>query len=246
MIGNDAFQEADITGITRPITKHNYLVQDINDLARIIKEAFYIASTGRPGPGPDRRPVDMSEGEDQVFLSGRRSSLRGYKPVYEGHPAQIKKACQAHREREAAGHLCRRRRHHLQRLRRSCGTSRSKTGIPVTTTLLGLGAFPRPTPCALEMLGMHGTCYANHAVHESDLLIAVGARFDDRVTGKIAEFVPNAKVIHIDIDPASVSKNVRRGRAHRRRRASSVLQRDHQERSSRRRSTEWLEHDDDR
>jgi acetolactate synthase I/II/III large subunit len=205
-IGNDAFQEVDITGITRPITKHNYLVQDINDLARIIKEAFYIASTGRPGPVLIDVPVDISNGEHK-FLYPETVSLRGYKPVYEGHPGQIKKACQLIENAKrpviyaGGGVVISNATHELRDLVK-------KTGIPVTTTLLGLGAYPETDPLALEMLGMHGTYYANHAVNESDLLIAIGARFDDRVTGKIAEFIPNAKVIHIDIDPASVSKNV--------------------------------------
>ncbi|MBP6991799.1 MAG: biosynthetic-type acetolactate synthase large subunit [Spirochaetes bacterium] len=205
-IGNDAFQEVDITGITRPITKHNYLVQDIKDLARIIKEAFYIASTGRPGPVLIDVPVDISNGEHK-FLYPETVNLRGYKPVYEGHPGQIKKACQlvAASKRPviyAGGGVV------ISNATKELREFVKKTGIPVTTTLLGLGAFPETDPLALEMLGMHGTYYANHAVNESDLLIAVGARFDDRVTGKIAEFIPNAKVIHIDIDPASVSKNV--------------------------------------
>ncbi len=205
-IGNDAFQEVDITGITRPITKHNYLVQDIRDLARIIKEAFYIASTGRPGPVLIDVPVDISNGEYK-FLYPETINLRGYKPVYEGHPGQVKKACQliASSKRPviyAGGGVV------ISNATKELREFVKKTGIPVTTTLLGLGAFPETDPLALEMLGMHGTYYANHAVNESDLLIAIGARFDDRVTGKIAEFIPNAKVIHIDIDPASVSKNV--------------------------------------
>jgi acetolactate synthase I/II/III large subunit len=205
-IGNDAFQEVDITGITRPITKHNYLVQDIRDLARIIKEAFYIAATGRPGPVLIDVPVDISNGEHK-FLYPETVSLRGYKPVYEGHPNQIKKACQLIENAKrpviyAGGGVV------ISNATKELHEFVKKTGIPVTTTLLGLGSYPETDPLALEMLGMHGTYYANHAVNESDLLIAIGARFDDRVTGKIAEFIPNAKVIHVDIDPASVSKNV--------------------------------------
>ena len=206
MIGNDAFQEVDITGVTRPITKHNYLVQDIKDLSRIIREAFHIAATGRPGPVLIDVPVDISKSEYK-FSYPEKVSIRGYKPVYEGHPNQIKKAC---RLIEAAkkpviysgGGVV---------ISNAAGELREfvkKTGIPVTTTLLGMGAFPETDPLSLEMLGMHGTYYSNQAVHDSDLLIAIGARFDDRVTGKITEFIPNAKVIHIDIDPASVSKNV--------------------------------------
>ena len=205
-IGNDAFQEVDITGITRPITKHNYLVQDIKDLSRIIREAFYIASTGRPGPVLIDVPVDISNAEHR-FAYPEHVVLRGYKPVYEGHPGQIKKACGLieHAKRPviyAGGGVV------ISNASKELREFVKKTQIPVTTTLLGLGVYPETDPLALEMLGMHGTYYANHAVNESDLLIAVGARFDDRVTGKIAEFIPNAKVIHIDIDPASVSKNI--------------------------------------
>jgi acetolactate synthase I/II/III large subunit len=206
MIGNDAFQEVDVTGITRPITKHNYLVQDIKDLARIIKEAFHIATTGRPGPVIIDVPVDISN-STYNFSYPDKVNIRGYKPVYEGHPVQIKKACSLIASSKkpviyAGGGVV---------ISNASGELRKfvkKTKIPVTTTLLGLGIYPETDPLSLEMLGMHGTYYANHAVHESDLLIAIGARFDDRVTGKITHFIPNARVIHIDIDPASVSKNV--------------------------------------
>jgi acetolactate synthase-1/2/3 large subunit len=206
MIGNDAFQEADITGITRPITKHNYLIQDINDLARTIKEAFYIASTGRPGPVLIDVPVDISKSETN-FHYPEKVNLRGYKPVYEGHAGQIKKACALIASAKqpviyAGGGVI------LSDASKELRTFIKKTGIPVTMTLLGLGAYPGTDPLSLGMLGMHGTYYANHAVNESDLLIAIGARFDDRVTGDISKFIPKAKVIHIDIDPASVSKNV--------------------------------------
>jgi len=206
MIGNDAFQEADITGITRPITKHNFLVTDIADLARTIKEAFYIASTGRPGPVLVDIPVNISNAEME-FEYPESVEIRSYKPNYKGHPMQIKKACEliAHSKRPviyAGGGVI------ISGATDELRALVKKTGIPVTTTLLGLGAYPETDDIALGMLGMHGTYYANNAVHESDLLIAVGARFDDRVTGKISEFIPHAKVIHIDIDPASVSKNV--------------------------------------
>ncbi|MDA3901610.1 MAG: biosynthetic-type acetolactate synthase large subunit [Spirochaetes bacterium] len=206
MIGNDAFQEADVTGITRPVTKHNYLVQDIHDLARIIKEAFYIATTGRPGPVLIDIPVNISN-TDCEYNYEKPVDLRGYKPVYEGHPVQIKKAAKMISEAKkpviySGGGVI------LGNASKELTEFAKKTGIPVTTTLLGLGAFPETDELSLEMLGMHGTYYANHAVNESDLLIAIGARFDDRVTGKIAQFIPNARVIHIDIDPASVSKNV--------------------------------------
>jgi acetolactate synthase-1/2/3 large subunit len=205
-IGNDAFQEVDITGITRPITKHNYLVQDVKDLARVIKEAFYIASTGRPGPVLIDVPVDISNAEHK-FSYPEAAHLRGYKPVYEGHSGQIKKACEviAGSKRPviyAGGGVV------ISNASKELREFAHKTKIPVTTTLLGLGVFPETDPLSLEMLGMHGTYYANHAVNESDLLITVGARFDDRVTGDITQFIPHAKVIHIDIDPASVSKTV--------------------------------------
>jgi acetolactate synthase-1/2/3 large subunit len=205
-IGNDAFQEVDSIGITRPITKHGYLVQDIKDLARIIKEAFYIASTGRPGPVLIDVPVDISNGEHK-FSYPETIHLRGYKPVYEGHQGQIKKACGLIENARrpviyAGGGVV------ISNASNELREFVHKTGIPITTTLLGLGVFPETDPLSLEMLGMHGTYYANHAVNESDLLIAVGARFDDRVTGNISDFIPNAKVIHIDIDPASVSKTV--------------------------------------
>ncbi|HRX15825.1 MAG TPA: biosynthetic-type acetolactate synthase large subunit [Spirochaetota bacterium] len=206
MIGNDAFQEADVTGITRPVTKHNYLVQDIHDLARVIKEAFYIATTGRPGPVLIDIPVNISNA-DCEYDYDKPVDIRGYKPVYEGHPMQIKKAAQMIKKSKrpviySGGGVI------LGDASKELTEFARKTGIPVTTTLLGLGAFPETDELSLEMLGMHGTYYANHTVNESDLLIAVGARFDDRVTGKISDFIPNAKVIHIDIDPASVSKNV--------------------------------------
>jgi acetolactate synthase I/II/III large subunit len=206
MIGNDAFQEADITGITRPITKHNYLIQDIDDLARTIKEAFYIASTGRPGPVLIDVPVDISKSETD-FHYPDKVDIPGYKPVYEGHVGQIKKACELIASSKkpvvySGGGVM------LSNASKELRAFIKKTGIPITTTLLGLGAFPETDPLSLGMLGMHGTYYANQAVHESDLLIAIGARFDDRVTGDIKTFIPKAKVIHIDIDPASVSKNV--------------------------------------
>jgi len=206
LIGNDAFQEVDIIGITRPITKHNYLVQDIKDLAKIIKEAFHIASTGRPGPVVIDVPVDISNSMHN-FEYPSTVSIRGYKPTYDGHTGQISKACKLIEASKkpiiyAGGGIV---------ISNSSDELREfvkKTGIPVTTTLLGMGVYPETDNLSMNMLGMHGTYYANYAVHHSDLLIAIGARFDDRVTGKISDFIPHAKVIHIDIDPASVSKNV--------------------------------------
>ncbi|MFC1669798.1 biosynthetic-type acetolactate synthase large subunit [Spirochaetota bacterium] len=206
MIGNDAFQEVDMTGISRPISKHNYLVQDIAELADIIKEAFHIASTGRPGPVVIDVPVDISNDTYQ-FKYPETINLKGYKPVYEGHYGQIKKARKLIENSRkpviyAGGGVV------ISNASEELREFVKKTGIPITTTLLGLGIYPETDPLSLQMLGMHGTYFANHAVNESDLLIAIGTRFDDRVTGKIETFIPNAKVIHIDIDPASVSKNV--------------------------------------
>jgi acetolactate synthase-1/2/3 large subunit len=207
LIGNDAFQEADIVGITRPVTKHNYLVQDIRDLARIIKQAFYIARTGRPGPVLVDLPKDVQVATTD-FVYPDKVELRGYKPTYSGNVRQVEKAAKmilAARKpvlyvgggasgTDAAEDLM----HFAEAIR-----------TPVTTTLMGMAAFPKRHPLSLGMLGMHGTYYANMAVTDSDLLIAVGARFDDRVTGKIASFAPHAKIIHIDIDPTSIKKNVR-------------------------------------
>ena len=206
LIGNDAFQEADITGITRPITKHNYLVEDIKDLTRIIKEAFHIASTGRPGPVLIDFPSDIQMKEAE-FVYPEKIDIRGYKPTYEGHPGQIKRAAKVISESRrpilyvGGGAISSEASEEVYELA-------VKNDIPVTTTLLGLGVFPQDNKLSLGMLGMHGTAYANHSIMGSDLIIAVGARFDDRVTGKLDEFAPQAKVIHIDIDPASVSKSV--------------------------------------
>ena len=206
LIGNDAFQEADITGITRPITKHNYLVEDIKDLARIIKEAFHVASTGRPGPVLVDIPSDI-QAQETEFIYPEKIELRGYNPTYKGHPGQIKRAVKAIAESKrpvlyvGGGAISSDASEEVRELA-------IKNEIPVTMTLLGLGAFAQDNKLSLGMLGMHGTAYANHAIMESDLIIAIGARFDDRVTGKLDAFAPHAKVIHIDIDPASVSKTV--------------------------------------
>ncbi|MCX5686391.1 MAG: biosynthetic-type acetolactate synthase large subunit [Candidatus Omnitrophica bacterium] len=206
LIGNDAFQEADITGITRPITKHNYLVEDVRDLARIVKEAFHIASTGRPGPVLIDLPSDVQQAETE-FHYPEKVEIRGYNPTYTGHPGQIKRAAKAIGESKkpilyvGGGAIISNASDEVRELA-------TKNEIPVAMTLLGLGAFPQDNKLSLGMLGMHGTAYANHAIMESDLIVAIGARFDDRVTGKIDEFAPQAKVIHIDIDPASVSKTV--------------------------------------
>jgi acetolactate synthase I/II/III large subunit len=207
LIGNDAFQEADNCGITRPCTKHNFLVKDGKDLGPIIREAFHIASTGRPGPVHVDLPKDILVKEAELVWP-ERVHMRSYNPNYDGHPGQIKKAARlmlgARRpvlyvgggviSADADAELL-----ELAEL----------TQIPVTTTLMGLGAFPSEHALSLEMLGMHGTYYANMAVNQSDVLIAVGARFDDRVTGKVEEFAPQAEIIHIDIDPSSISKNIK-------------------------------------
>ncbi len=206
MIGNDAFQEADNVGITRPCTKHNFLVKDGKDLAATIKEAFYIASTGRPGPVHVDLPKDVLL-KEWPFEYPEKVHLRSYNPTYDGHPGQIKKAARAILKAKrpvlyvGGGVISSDASEELRRLA-------ELTQIPVTTTLMGLGAFPSEHPLSLEMLGMHGTYYANMAVHNSDCLIAVGARFDDRVTGKVEFFAPNAEIIHIDIDPSSISKNI--------------------------------------
>jgi len=207
LIGNDAFQEADITGITRPITKHNYLVKDVGDLARIVREAFHIAATGRPGPVVIDIPVDVQQQETE-FIWPDEIDIRGYKPTYTGHPGQIKKAAKLIAQSSkpiifAGGGVI------------TSGASQQvkllaeKASIPVTWTLMGIGGFPAKHKLALGMLGMHGTAYANHAIMESDLIVAIGARFDDRVTGRLDKFAPYAKIIHVDIDPSSISKNVK-------------------------------------
>ena len=206
LIGNDAFQEVDVTGITRPITKYNFLVKDVNDLARTIKEAFHIAGTGRPGPVVIDLPVDVQLQETE-FKYPDKADIRGYKPKLEGHPGQIKKAAKLISESKkpilyiGGGVIISGANDEIKDLA-------EKYQIPVTMTLMGLGAFSTAHPLSLGMLGMHGTAYANHATMESDLIIAVGARFDDRVTGRLDNFAPDAKVIHIDLDPTSISKNV--------------------------------------
>lgn len=207
LIGNDAFQEADITGITRPITKHNYMVKDAKDLSRIVREAFYIASTGRPGPVLIDIPSDIQL-QDVEFVWPENIDMRSYKPTYFGHPGQIKKAAKliSNSRRPviyAGGGIITSNAHLVLR------QLAEKIQAPVTWTLMGIGCFPAAHKLSLGMLGMHGTAYANHAVTGADLIIAVGARFDDRVTGRLDAFAPDAKVVHIDIDPSSISKNVK-------------------------------------
>jgi acetolactate synthase-1/2/3 large subunit len=207
LIGNDAFQEADIVGITRPCTKYNYLVKDVKDLSRIMREAFHIATTGRPGPVLIDLPKDVTASKTE-FIWPEKVEIRSYRPTYEGNKWMIKQAA-----------------HEIGKAKRPViiagggviisGASKELkelaefAEIPVTMTLMGLGGFPGTHSLSLGMLGMHGTYYANRAVQESDLLIAIGMRFDDRVTGKIEAFAPHAKIVHIDIDPTSIRKNVR-------------------------------------
>jgi acetolactate synthase-1/2/3 large subunit len=207
LIGNDAFQEADIIGITRPCTKHNYLVKDITDLARILKEAFYVARSGRPGPVLIDLPKDIFVNSAE-FKYPEKVFIRGYQPTYEGHVGQIQRSVKLILKSKkpilyVGGGII------ASNASKELTLLSEKLGIPVTMTLMGLGSFPGNHPLALGMLGMHGTYCANMAVMESDLLIAIGSRFDDRVTGKIEAFAPQAKIIHIDIDPTSISKNVR-------------------------------------
>ncbi len=207
LIGNDAFQEADITGITRPIVKHNYIVKDVQHLAQTVKNAFYIARTGRPGPVVIDLPKDVFTTEAD-FVYPERPNLRGYKPTYEGNKMAIKKAVEMIDKSEkpllyVGGGV------ELSNASSELMEFVEKTGIPFTTTLMAMDVAPYDHPLNMNMLGMHGTKYANYAVQQADLLIAVGARFDDRVTGKVEEFASHAKIIHIDIDPSSVSKIIR-------------------------------------
>jgi acetolactate synthase-1/2/3 large subunit len=207
LLGNDAFQEADITGITLPITKHNYLVKRAGDLGHVLREAFYIAGTGRQGPVLIDLPKDVSNMQiEYEFPDAEPVTLRGYQPTLRGHAKQIDKAINLLLEAErpliyAGGGVI------SSNASQELLSFAETMGIPVTTTLMGLGALPCDHPLNLGMLGMHGTRYANYAVTESDLLIAIGARFDDRVTGKLDTFAAQARIIHIDIDPAEIGKN---------------------------------------
>ncbi|OPX84159.1 MAG: Acetolactate synthase large subunit [Pelotomaculum sp. PtaB.Bin104] len=207
LLGKDSFQEADIVGITLPITKHNYLVRDLSELASVVKEAFYIATTGRPGPVLIDIPKDVSASVDE-YVVPEAINLPGYKPEGKVDQQQLMEATRAIARSErpliyAGGGVVISGAHaELVRLA-------ELIIAPVATTLMGLGGFPGDHPLSLGMLGMHGTKYANFAVCDCDLLIAIGARFDDRVTGKLETFAPEARVIHIDIDPAEIGKNVK-------------------------------------
>jgi acetolactate synthase-1/2/3 large subunit len=208
LLGNDAFQESDITGITMPITKHNYLVKDTADLGRVVKEAFYIAGTGRPGPVLIDIPKDVSTKVIKEQPVPEKVILRGYNPTYRGHKRQIEKALQLITAAErpviyAGGGVI------LSNASVELVDFATQLGIPIATTLMGIGCIPGDHPLNLGMLGMHGTEYANFAITESDVLFSIGVRFDDRVTGKTDTFAPHAKIIHIDIDPAEIGKNKR-------------------------------------
>ena len=206
LIGNDAFQECDITGITRSITKHSFLVRDVRELASTIKRAYHIARTGRPGPVVVDLPKDIML-QETTFEYPEEVRIRGYSFPTTGDPAKVRRAADMIAASKkpllyvGGGTIISGASELLTKLAR-------KARIPVTTTLNGLGAFPESDPLSLGMLGMHGTWYANQAVQNSDLIISVGARFDDRVTGKLASWAPHARIVHIDIDPACISKNV--------------------------------------
>ncbi len=208
-IGSDAFQEVDTVGITRPCVKHNFLVKDVHDLAETMAKAFYIATSGRPGPVVVDIPKDVTDPNIKIPYSyPKRIKMRSYNPVTKGHPGQIKRAVDVILNAErpvvyAGGGVI------LDDASKYLIELAKLTNMPVTHTLMGLGAFPASDRQFIGMLGMHGTYEANMSMHEADVLVAVGARFDDRVTGKIEQFCPDATIIHIDIDPSSISKNVR-------------------------------------
>jgi len=205
LIGTDAFQEADVYGITLPVTKHNYLVKDVNDIPRVVREAFHIAATGRPGPVL----IDIPKDVQQAPFTGSfdvQVNLPGYKPTVAGHAGQIKRAAEAIRQAKrpimmvgGGGQVA----------AQQIAAFAERTNIPVITTLMGIGAYPAGAANALGMPGMHGTVTANRAITHCDLIIGAGLRFDDRVTGKVSRFAPNATVVHIDIDPAEISKLVK-------------------------------------
>ena len=207
LIGNDAFQEVDSVGITRPCVKHNFLVKDVKDLAVTIRKAFYVAMTGRPGPVVIDIPKDVAAAKAE-FHYPKRVSMRSYNPVTKGHPRQIQKAIDLMLAAKrpmlytGGGVILANASSQLTELTKILG-------YPLTNTLMGLGAFPATHRQNLGMLGMHGTYEANMGMHNCDVLIAIGARFDDRVTGNVEKFCPTATVIHVDIDPASISKNVK-------------------------------------
>jgi len=207
MIGNDAFQEVDTVGITRPCVKHNFLVKDVKDLASTIKKAFYVATTGRPGPVVVDIPKDVTA-DTCVFEYPESIHMRSYNPTTKGHTGQIRKAVDLILSAKqpmiytGGGVILGRGSEALTEFTR-------QLGYPITNTLMGLGGYPASDKQFLGMLGMHGTYEANMAMHHADVLIAIGARFDDRVTGNIEKFCPHAKIVHVDVDPSSISKNVK-------------------------------------
>mgnify|MGYP001402597954 FL=1 len=207
LIGNDAFQEADTVGITRPCVKHNFLVKDVTDLALTLRKAFHIATSGSPGPVVVDVPKDVTANRAR-YVYPEQVEMRSYNPVLKGHPGQIRKAAQLLLRAKrpmiytGGGVVLGKGSAQLTQLTR-------RLGFPITNTLMGLGAYPADDPQFLGMLGMHGTIEANMAMHECDVLLAVGARFDDRVTGDLSSFCPYARIIHVDIDPASIAKNVK-------------------------------------
>jgi len=207
LIGNDAFQEVDSVGISRPVVKHNFLIKDVKDIALTIKKAFYVATTGRPGPVVVDIPKDVTA-QRAEFHYPDTIRMRSYNPTVKGHPGQIRKATDlilsAKRPMVYAGGGV-----ILGKASEQLRTFTRKLGYPITNTLMGLGAYPATDPQFVGMLGMHGTYEANLGMHHSDVLIAIGARFDDRVTGNIEKFCPNAKIVHVDVDPSSISKNVK-------------------------------------
>ena len=206
MIGNDAFQEADAIGITRPCVKHNFLVKDVKDLAKTIKQAFYVATTGRPGPVLVDIPKDITA-HSCAYDYPKELEMRSYKPVLKGHPGQIKRAAELILKAKrpmiyTGGGVI------MSEADKELIAFTKYLGYPITQTLMGLGAYPASDKQFIGMLGMHGTYEANMGMHQCDVLIAIGARFDDRVTGDLEKFCPYAKIVHIDVDPSSISKNV--------------------------------------
>ncbi len=208
LIGNDAFQEVDIVGITRPCVKHSFLVSKVEDLAETIKKAFFIATTGRPGPVLVDIPKDITDNDAKCeFDYSIPLNMRSYNPTLKGHVGQIRRAVDMLLDAKqpilyTGGGVI------MSGASQQLTDFTRRLNFPITNTLMGLGAYPATDPQFVGMLGMHGTYEANLAMHNSDLIIAIGARFDDRVTGNLAKFCPNAKIIHIDIDPASISKNI--------------------------------------
>ncbi|MBF0604545.1 MAG: biosynthetic-type acetolactate synthase large subunit [Nitrospirae bacterium] len=208
LIGNDAFQEADTVGITRSCTKHNFLVRKVDDLARVLREAFHIARTGRPGPVVVDLPKDVTAAVCDYVDTGSEVHIRSYNPTVVGNARQVKKAvsmivgASQPMIYTGGGVILSNAAEELTQFVR-------RLGVPITNTLMGLGGFPATDPLFVGMLGMHGTYEANMAVSNCDLLVAIGARFDDRVTGKISQFAPKARIIHVDVDPTSISKNVK-------------------------------------